>query len=255
MPKSTTSGTPGKEDNSNDKTDRALLEQLVHGTDTEAARAFTEIDNRHRDSLTQYAVGYCGATEDVAEDCTQNVLLKIWQKRKDLNPETIKLANYLHKAVQNEVRQVQRREKMVEEKDQILMSSASDMPRSTPSADKEYDAKETLSVINRAISNLPKGVRTTFLLRLQKNMSYKEIAAHLGMKPESAERQIMVAVGSGTRPHPSVQLGLPSRCYPSTLYLSKYTPYKLLDIRWSSRYDPSRFSPRYRPAHHALANG
>ena len=56
------------------------------------------------------------------------------------------------------------------------------------------EAKETLSFIYQALSDLPQNQRQAFILNRAKGMTYSEIAAQMGVSVSSVEKYILEAL-------------------------------------------------------------
>jgi RNA polymerase sigma factor (sigma-70 family) len=60
--------------------------------------------------------------------------------------------------------------------------------------EREMEAKETLSFIYQALSDLPQNQRQAFILNRAKGMTYSEIAAQMGVSVSSVEKYILEAL-------------------------------------------------------------
>jgi RNA polymerase sigma factor (sigma-70 family) len=162
---------PPSDDISNNA-DRILLEHLVRGMGGEPEQAYTKIDSQYRNSLIRYAMERGCATREVAEDCTQNVLLKLWEKRNSLSPDTMQLANYLHQSVYNCVLSSHKHENMKAKKSELLLSTATNILRAHPGPDQEYETRETSGVLGKALGNLEPRMRDAFRMKYGKGLSH-----------------------------------------------------------------------------------
>ena len=135
---------------------------------------------------------YLTKSRDSAEDITQEVFIRLWEKRANLNEETFLLA-YLKKMTQNRVMDIFRkagRDKNLQEKIWHHMSAAEGY---TPDPIME---KELAAVYLEALDRLPPQQRLVFTLRRDENLSYQQIADQLGLSRNTVRNHLTVAVHS-----------------------------------------------------------
>ncbi|OJJ20299.1 hypothetical protein BKI52_17700 [marine bacterium AO1-C] len=128
----------------------------------------------------------------ITEDIVQDVFLKIWQKRNDLNIQ-ISLKAYLHKMAINAALSHLRKK-----------YNTSSIDDATPQQMKKHAHKETAvqnlefqeleTQVNGAINELPPKCREVFILSRYEEMSYKEIAQEMGISPKTVENQMSKAL-------------------------------------------------------------
>ena len=124
-----------------------------------------------------------------AEDLAQEVFIRIWQKRQQLNVN-ISFGAYLHRMAINEsisfLRKVKRREDKAQSFAEIPLPSAYD------SADGEelLLQKELKAQINEAINGLPPRCRAIFQLSRFEQLSYREISKKLDISIKTVEHQM-----------------------------------------------------------------
>ena len=128
----------------------------------------------------------------ITEDIVQDVFLKIWQKRYDLNIQ-ISLKAYLHKMAINAALSHLRKK-----------YNTSSIDDATPQQMKKHAHKETAvqnlefeeleTQVNAAINELPPKCREVFILSRYEELSYKEIASEMGISPKTVENQMSKAL-------------------------------------------------------------
>lgn len=128
----------------------------------------------------------------ITEDIVQDVFLKIWQKRFDLNIQ-ISLKAYLHKMAINAALSHLRKK-----------YNTSSIDDATPQQMKKHAHKETAvqnlefeeleTQVNAAINELPPKCREVFILSRYEELSYKEIASEMGISPKTVENQMSKAL-------------------------------------------------------------
>lgn len=118
-----------------------------------------------------------------AEDIVQEVFLKLWNKREELNAIQ-SLNSYLYKATINTALnylESNRRTVRLEihhEKDRVI------------AAEDRYQLNELESKINTAVSELPPKCKVIFLLSRHEGLKYQQIADHLDISVKTVENQM-----------------------------------------------------------------
>lgn len=134
----------------------------------------------------------CGLLSDEmqAEEVVQDVFMKLWQQRDQINIET-NLQSYLYRAVHNKSMNILNHEK-VKEKYQTYAQS-----RSAQFADSPVQmmyAKELKDNIATAMAKIPEKCRAIFHLSRQEELSYRAIAERLQISVKTVENQMSKAL-------------------------------------------------------------
>jgi RNA polymerase sigma-70 factor (family 1) len=127
---------------------------------------------------------------ETAEDVVQQVFLKIWQRRADMN-EVASIGGYLVVTVRNEILNCRRREAVrARYIDQIkeLFSEESATP------EQNLIAKQHRDILRRAAMQLPRQQREAWQLSRDKGMSYAEIAAQMRIALPTVKGNISAAL-------------------------------------------------------------
>lgn len=126
------------------------------------------------------------------EDIVQDVFLKIWQKRNDLNIQ-ISLKAYLHKMAINAALSHLRKKYNTSSIDD---ASPQQMKKHAfkEVATQNMEFKELEMQVNDAINELPPKCREVFILSRYEELSYKEIAQEMGISPKTVENQMSKAL-------------------------------------------------------------
>jgi len=124
----------------------------------------------------------------LAEDIVQNVYIKVWEKRQNLNPE-LPLKSFLFKSVYNDCitefhknkRTTALTKKYIEELDAIFEEN-------------DKDSLERLIImVKQAIQELPPKCKEVFLMSKKEGLTHIEISEYLNLSPKTIERHITLA--------------------------------------------------------------
>ena len=127
---------------------------------------------------------------DDAESIVQDIFLKLWSKRNELDPSK-SLNAFLYTMAKNEIyghlRKLLVRRKYTEELCRSLQDSCeSEVPQV------EYD--EFRRLVRELIGTMPEKRREIFILSRHEGLSYKEIAKKLGISENTVDSQIRNAL-------------------------------------------------------------
>jgi len=171
---------------------RHLVERLRGGDQQALALLFAE----YYGPLCLFVQRY---VDDVAaaEDLVQNVFIRLWKHRTELNAETTLVA-YLHAAarnaalnhLRNETRYQRRVAAARDEQDWQGSDMASDGSVYDPNVARDVRRAAVL----QAAETLPPRCRDVFLLRWQQELTYAEIASVLEISVKTVEMQMTIAV-------------------------------------------------------------
>jgi RNA polymerase sigma-70 factor (family 1) len=130
------------------------------------------------------------ADKELAEDITQEVFVKAWDKRDTIVDETVK--SYLYKIANNlainhfnsakarfELKLADHHDRAVSESPHYVMEKD------------EFAAR-----LNRALEGLPEGQRVVFLMNRIEDMTYREIAESLDIGVKAVEKRMQGALES-----------------------------------------------------------
>lgn len=122
---------------------------------------------------------------NLVEDLAQDVFLRFWDKRNQINI-TSSLNAYLHRMAINEALAYIRRNKKYEQEEMTpnITSGMDD------SAEDQYLQGELEANITNAINELPPKCRTVFQLSRFEELTYREIAEKLNISIKTVENQM-----------------------------------------------------------------
>jgi len=139
--------------------------------------------------LHRYASGLI-ADEQQAEELVQDVFLKLWQQKDQIQIAS-NVQAYLYRAVHNNAMNLLNHEK-VKAKYQTYMKTRTAQYADSPS--KALDVKELKEQIFRAMDKIPEKCRAIFFLSRQESLSYRDIAGQLGISIKTVENQMSKAL-------------------------------------------------------------
>lgn len=126
---------------------------------------------------------------DLAEDITQEVFIKTWDKRDTIIMETVK--SYLYKIANNlAVNHFNSGKKRFELKLQDHDRPVSESPQYMMEKDEFADK------LNRALENLSESQRVVFMMNRIDDLTYKEIADRLEISVKAVEKRMHGALES-----------------------------------------------------------
>lgn len=154
--------------------------------------AFEALFRAYYERLCAFAEGYVHSPE-VAEELVENVFVHLWEQRRRC-PEGLR--GFLYVAVRNHAFKHLARERVVQRTQAAGLQQRKSFGMGQPpaAADDQLYADELAAVVQRTIDQLPPRCREAFLLHRQHQMSYAEIAGHMGLSPRTVENHIARAL-------------------------------------------------------------
>lgn len=125
----------------------------------------------------------------IAEDIAQDVFFELWRKREVLNIKS-SFGAYLRRAARNKALNYIRDRKIKPEGEDQLPQRID----SQTDANQKLEAQDLQNSIDQAVKDLPERCRQVFSLSRFEEMSYREIADHLGISIKTVENQISKAL-------------------------------------------------------------
>lgn len=162
-----------------DSEDRILVKRLKDG-DKKAFRALFE---RYYPMFISFSRKML-KDEATAEDMIQNVFMKIWVGRENLN-EDKNFRNYLLVSVRNEIYQYFRHAFKIEDS-----GKCPEVIDGSMNIETDMSARELQKNIAAVISGMPQRRREIFNMSRHEKLSNKEIAQRLGLSVRTVEKHI-----------------------------------------------------------------
>jgi RNA polymerase sigma-70 factor (family 1) len=155
---------------------------------------FSEIFRQQENRLYTLALRLT-KSDEVAKDIIQEVFLKLWEHRSDLQSINC-IEAWLYRITENKVidflRKVSADSKMRQQVWSQLQSNADD-------AQLHFEAREYNSIIQKAIEQLPPQRRLIYRMNRDEGMNYQQIADELQLSRHTVKNQLFTAVQSVRR--------------------------------------------------------
>jgi len=161
-----------------------LLMKLRKGDEA----AFIKIYNQYRSKIYTYAYQLCKSS-DIAEEIVQEVFIKIWQKKEQLNLE-LSFNAYIKKITLNHVLNYLKktaRERALQE--QILYT----IETSSNRTEDHILEKELRQIYDEAIARLPQQKKIIYQLCRLQELSHDEIALKLNISKNTVKNHMVEA--------------------------------------------------------------
>ena len=152
--------------------------------------AFGVLFDRYYDLLHTFA-RHIIKDSSVAEDIIQNVFVKMWMRKEQVNPE-LSVRNYLLVATRNELFDYMRL------RYNMLRSDINDAMLNVADGDTDIydyvDVRERVGFIDSVMRSMPDKRREIFAMRYDRNMTNAEIARALNLSIRTVEKHVDLAI-------------------------------------------------------------
>lgn len=160
------------------ETDLMLVELIRQGD----SKAFDRLFLRHYTALCHLTARIVGSV-DTSEDIVQGVFFRLWVGRSGLSIDTSVRA-FLERSVKNSALDHLRHTRFIDPDHDL---------ENDPNAGDfviDIENRAVLSIVEEAISSLPDGSRTIFLLSRVEGFTYEQISVKLGISMKTVETQM-----------------------------------------------------------------
>lgn len=130
--------------------------------------------------------------ETIAEELVQDVFVRIWDKRHQIDPDR-SFRSYLFTIAQNLVYDLYRKVAREERLQEVIKEASSDIYMHV---EEGVFLKETSEILNKAINNLPSQQKLVFTLCKLEGKSYEDASATLGISTSTINNHIVKATKS-----------------------------------------------------------
>jgi RNA polymerase sigma-70 factor (ECF subfamily) len=166
--------------------EQELLRRLAAGSED----AFRSLFLRHAPKLKTYVLRLSRSSE-TAEDTVHDVFLEIWKSRERM-AEVEQFSAYLYRAAHNKVhRSLQRKAKEI-----LIVAELRREQDGYPNfeGDDQLSFRQVRDAIQRAVDKLPAQQRKVFLLSRHEGLNHRQIAAVLGISPNTVNNHLVEAL-------------------------------------------------------------
>ena len=171
--------------NSSHPDDKLLVAQLKNGNE----KAFEKLYEKYSGGIYGFSLKLLKST-DFAEEVVQDVFLKVWNTRNDLDIN-LNFKSFIYTIAKNQSLNILKRASNdLNLRDQLLYTQET---FSTSTKDNLL-TKEYETVKRNAINSLSQGRRRIFLMSREEGLSYEEIAKNLGISVNTVKTQMKTAL-------------------------------------------------------------
>ncbi|PRX53838.1 RNA polymerase sigma factor [Flagellimonas meridianipacifica] len=162
---------------------------LIAAINQDCTESFKILFERYIEPVTNYAFYICG-NKEMANDIAQEVFLKVWEKRAELDRDK-SIKYFLFVLVKNKIisdfRKLNSYRKYCDHFNVVTTNAEH-------SLEKQLEVKELSQLINYAIDLLPEKRKMAFKLSRDESLSYKEIGEKMNISPRTVEVHIALAM-------------------------------------------------------------
>ena len=145
-------------------------------------RAYSELVERHLPAIEVYAKRI--VTDDtLAQDIAQDVMVVLWQRSSDFNPNKARLTTWLHRIAHNRCIDIMRKRQR-----EVSWDPSESGHRLT-----EFDTPRKQKPIDVALMRLPESQRTALVLTYYQNLSNREVAEIMNLSVRAVESLLVRA--------------------------------------------------------------
>jgi RNA polymerase sigma-70 factor (ECF subfamily) len=151
--------------------------------------AFKKIYQRYRLKVYYFSLRFLKNKEE-AEEVVQEVFIKIWNNRKQIN-ETLSFNSYLFTIAKNHIFNLNRNKLNHQAFIDFIMPFCSETENNTEEA---VISKDLENHLNNAINTLPPQRKKIFKKSREEGLTYPQIASELNISEKTVESQIRLAI-------------------------------------------------------------
>ena len=148
---------------------------------------FKQLFDKYFDTIRSFIFYRCGDT-DAASDMAQDVFMKVWEKREQLDSFNIK--SFLYK-IANDMVISNYRKSSTRMDYENSMTIQNDSPLSP---EEELNFEELTSTYAKALEKMPETQRVVFLMSRNDELKYHEIAGCLDISVKAVEKRMSAAL-------------------------------------------------------------
>jgi RNA polymerase sigma-70 factor (family 1) len=161
---------------------------LLTGVAKGDEKAFAELFYAYYNQLAEYVLKIIDSPE-IAADIVQDVFVKVWTLRHELDRIDnfsgylfILTRNYTYNCLKKIARDRKREQRYAQEAGEPEPEAAA------------TEQQEHLSLVERAVAQLPAQQQKAYVLSRQQGLKHKEIALQMGISPETVKKHLQLAL-------------------------------------------------------------
>lgn len=147
---------------------------------------FKKLFEEYFEQIKSY-IYYKSGDEDLASDISQEVFLKIWEKRETIEKETV--VALLYSMANNLFISHCRHNKI-----KLNFAQKENNQKESDSPEEIFSYQETKKMYENALSSMQEDYRTVFLMSRMEELKYKEIAERLDISIKTVEKRMSRAL-------------------------------------------------------------
>ena len=147
---------------------------------------FKRIFDKYYDGVRNY-IYYKTSDINLAEDIVQDVFLKVWDKRHEIEEETVK--SLLFVMAGNMIKNYHKHRQVA-----FQFENTADTEQHSEAADFDLEQKEFEIKLQQVLSSMQENSRVVFLMSRIESLSYNEIAQRLGLSVKAVEKRMHQAL-------------------------------------------------------------
>lgn len=169
-------------------TDDEVLRRLREGE----LRALDALMERYYQPLLNFVVGYVDSP-DAADDVLQELFIWVWERRAAIDPPST-LQAYLYAAARNAALNAKARQQTRERYESQRAAEGDAFEYVAPQGSGRLERAELLQAVQRAVMALSPRSREVYVLGMKYGLTYREIAATLGISIPTAQTHMTRAL-------------------------------------------------------------
>lgn len=163
-----------------------LLRGIAHGD----RNAFTSLYSQYLDQVYRYVFLFT-KSEAITEEIVQEVFIRIWERREQLE-RVLSFRAYLFRAARNRVVDFVRHRQVEDRTMAGYLAGKNTLTPETPG--EAFDYKAYYLLVQKAMEDLSPQRQLIFRLNTEKGMSHDEIAAELNISKSAVKKQFYEAI-------------------------------------------------------------
>lgn len=165
--------------------------ELVIMLKQDREQALEEVYGRYESRIYHYSLKFT-QSEETAQEIAQEVFIKLWEHRHELDAE-LGLGAWLFRVTKNNIlNHIRHASRLRSFKDEYTLS----IERAHNNTEEKIFAEEYQRMADRAVEQLPSQCRSIFNLSRREGKSYAEIAELLEISPNTVRVQIVKSLKS-----------------------------------------------------------